>query len=32
MKINLSHKDPTNYHVSNIFQGVGIQRTLTYIF
>jgi len=26
MKINLSHQDLTNYHVSNIFQGLGIQN------
>jgi len=24
LKINLSHQDPTNYHVSNIFQSLGI--------
>jgi len=24
LKMNLSHQDPINYHVSNIFQGLGI--------
>jgi len=30
MKININH--PTNYHVSNIFQGLRIKKILTCIF
>ena len=32
LKINLSYQDPINYHVSNIFQCLDIQKTLTKIF